>query len=253
MQNKSTEALVSISVVSHGQSMLVEQLLNDIVKLRISHVEIILTLNIEETLSFSPEELGVPIKIIRNTSPQGYGANNNSAFKVAKGGFFCVMNPDIRLTSNPFPKLLQSIGNPSVGVVGPLVYNSAGTIEDSARHFPTPLGILARKLERNKTTDYMMIGNKSLNPDWIAGMFMLFRREIYETIGGFDERYFMYLEDADLCARIWSSGKKVVLNPNVSIIHDAQRHSSKSFKYFKWHLMSMMRFFIYRMFLSHKR
>jgi hypothetical protein len=74
-------------------------------------------------------------------------------------------------------------------------------------------------------------------------MFMLFRAEAFQDIGGFNEEFFLYYEDVDICARLWKAGWKVVLHPGVSVIHDAQRASRHNPRHMAWHLSSMARYF----------
>ena len=75
-----------------------------------------------------------------------------------------------------------------------------------------------------------------LYPDWVGGMFMLFSREMFSAIRGFDERYFLYYEDVDLCARLTLRGYKVCLTPKSKVIHQAQRTSHRNLRYLRWHL-----------------
>ena len=153
------------------------------------------------------------------------------------------MNPDIRLTSNIFPTLLSALKDAEVGVVAPLVVNKNGEIEDSARFFPTPFKIICKALGRCKGGDYV-VGQARIFPDWVGGMCMLLRREVYWQAGGFNENFFLYYEDVDLCARIWLQGLKVVVIPQVSAVHDARRSSHKNWVYLAHHIRSMMRFFM---------
>lgn len=235
---------ISISVVSHLQIALVAQLLADInAHCSGSRLEVILTLNLEETLPFEMSSFSFPIKLIRNESAMGFGANHNQAFKHASGHYFCVMNPDIRLDSNPFDALLACFADLSVGLVAPLVLGENGSVEDSARRFPTPLSILCKALGRGKGNDYV-IGEEPLHPDWVGGMCMLFSHAVFTRLGGFDERYFLYYEDVDLCARMRLLGYDVLLNPQARVIHHAQRASRRSLTYLRWHFKSMMRFFL---------
>jgi hypothetical protein len=74
-------------------------------------------------------------------------------------------------------------------------------------------------------------------------MFMLFRSEIFGAAGGFDERYFLYCEDADICLSLLKRGLRVALVPEVSVTHDARRRSHRDPRYLVWHLASMLRFF----------
>jgi len=237
-------ALVSISVVSHGQGDLVGRVLADLARFSdVTRIEVILTRNIPEQLPFMATDFPYPVKEVENASPKGFGANHNAAFQLAEGTWFCVMNPDIRLNGNPFPALLTCLDNPDVGVAAPLVLGVQGEVEDSARRFPSPLKILCKVVGRCKGSDYEIAGSP-LRPDWVGGMFMLFPRGIYENAGGFDERYFLYYEDVDLCARLRLLGYDVVLCPGARVVHHARRSSHRSLRYLGWHLGSMMRFFL---------
>jgi GT2 family glycosyltransferase len=241
--------LISISVVSHGQIDLIRNLLHDINEYCYgSSLELILTLNLEEKLSFTVDSFSFPIKVIRNPIPLGFAANHNQAFAKATGGFFCVINPDIRLSSNPFPELLECLQQSSIGVVAPMVLDKSGIVEDSARVFPTPFKIFCKAFGGCKGSDYL-IKSEPISPDWVGGMFMLFPREIFEKLHGFNERFFLYYEDVDLCARLRLQGYQVVLCPSAKVIHEAQRSSHKNLKYLSWHIASMLRFFCSAVFI----
>ena len=236
--------LVSISIVSHGQINLIEKLLRDIsVSCKNIAIEIILTLNLNEVLLFSENLFSFPIKVIRNFIPLGFSANHNQAFGYAKGKFFCVVNPDIRFDENPFLVLIDCLKNISVGVAAPVVLDQHGKIEDSARRFPTPFKIICKAFGKCKESDYL-INEESIYPDWAGGMFLLFPRSIFEILGGFDRRYFLYYEDVDICARLKLLGYVVVVSPLANVTHHAQRSSHHNIRYLYWHLCSMMRFFL---------
>ena len=242
--------VISISIVSHGQINLVKNLLHDIAQhCQNLSVEIILTLNLEEKLPFSVEIFPFPISVICNSIPLGFGANQNQAFRYATGQFFCVLNPDIRLNQDPFPALLDCLQDPCVGVVSPLVFNELGSLEDCARRFPTPLKILCKAFGRCKGSDYE-VKEKLIFPDWVGGMFMVFPSEIFTQLTGFDERFFLYYEDVDLCARLRLQGYEVVMCTNARVVHYAHRSSHQNFEYLKWHFTSMMQFFCSAVFLK---
>jgi GT2 family glycosyltransferase len=128
-----------------------------------------------------------------------------------------------------------------------LIVNPSGKIEDSARRFPTPVGILRKLLPGSRNLDYEIHGTPVF-PDWVGGMFMVFRSEIFHRVGGFDEGYFLYYEDVDLCWRLHGSGYRVVFVPSVRAIHDARRESHRQIRYLFWHARSMLRFFRKRCF-----
>lgn len=235
--------LISISIVSHSQIDLIKDLLADINKYcNASSLELIITLNLSEILPFDVDSFFFPIKLIRNKAPKGFAANNNQAFSQATGQYFCVLNPDVRLINDPFPRLIECLNHSSVGVVAPLIVDYSGHVEDSARVFPTPFKILCKVFGYGKGSDYV-IKDQVIYPDWVGGMFMLFPRAIFENLKGFNEKFFLYYEDVDLCARLRLQGYKVVLCPEAKVIHDAQRASHKNLKYFKWHFISMLSFF----------
>lgn len=236
--------LLSISVVSHGQIDLITSLMQDIQnECRGIQLELILTLNLAESLAFELTDFTFPIRLIKNLKPKGFGANHNQAFKQSKGDYFCVINPDIRFSSNPFPELLKSFEKPHTGVVAPLVLGVSGEPEDSFRRFPTPWSILKKVMGYHPFFEYA-IESKELEPEWVGGMFMLFQKKVFELMHGFDERYFLYYEDVDLCARLQLAGYRVVLNASSQVVHHARRTSHRNVKYLRWHLSSMLRFFL---------
>lgn len=240
----------SISIVSHDQISFISQLLDDLATYVCDDsFEVILTINIPESLPEYLKNYSFPIIILNNAYPRGFGENHNRAFQHANGEFFCVLNPDIRLSENPFPSLIANLQDTSIGVIAPLVLDSNGAIEDSARHFPTPFSIGLKALGMAPKHEYTF-ENQLFYPDWTGGMFLLFRRDIYAQIKGFNQKFFLYYEDVDLCARIWNTHLKVALNPNVSIIHLARRTSHGNLRYLLMHLKSMLRFFVSFTFLK---
>ena len=234
---------ITLSVVSHQQQHLVKSLLDDLKTHYCQNISVILTINLPEVLTFNPSDYPFPINILYNHKSIGFGANHNQAFQQCDTPYFCVINPDIRLLSNPFNVLMTELNQYSAAVIAPLVLNPQMQIEDSVRKFPTPFTVLKKILSRKLTTDYVV--NKIIvNPDWVAGMFMLFESKKYQSIGGFDERYFLYYEDADICKTLHRVGESIVFSPNVSIIHAARRSSHKNMRYLYLHIKSMLRFFL---------
>lgn len=234
-----SHGLLSISVVSHGQMTMIAFLMQDIQKhCSDLSIELILTLNIDEPLTFRESDFFYPVKVIRNLTPKGFGTNHNQAFMSAAGDYFCVLNPDIRLQDCPFPVLVESLKDVGVGVVAPLVLSPAGSVEDSARRFPSLKKILFKLFARKWTSDYAL-NNDKINVDWVAGMFMLFTKKTFEQLNGFNERYFLYYEDVDICARLNLAGLRVMVNPAAHVVHHAQHSSHRSLKYFRWHIGSL--------------
>jgi N-acetylglucosaminyl-diphospho-decaprenol L-rhamnosyltransferase len=235
---------ISISVVSHGQRDLVAMLLRDL-KSYCANVrfELILTLNLSEEPPIGWYDLGHPAELIRNFTQLGFGANHNQAFARSSGRMFCVLNPDIRFASDPFHSLVTFLENLSVAMVAPVVVAEDGSIEQSARIFPTPWRIAKKIFNKSVLADYC-ITEQPLYPDWVGGMFMLFQRQAFEQLHGFDEHYFLYYEDVDICARLRHMGHQIAVCPDVSVIHCAQRRSHHNLRFLAWHFTSMGRFFL---------
>jgi len=235
--------LLSLSVVVHNQADLARHLLDDINALDDKpSLEVVFTVNTDEALPFQKHDYFFPLQIIRNKRPKGYGANHNQAFQHSRGEFFCILNPDIRITDNPFGHLIDCLEQKTNGVAAPEIVNPSGTIENTARYFPTPLSILKKAITGSTGLDYHR-GTDNLEVDWVGGMFMLFSRKGFEAVQGFDERYFLYYEDVDICARLKLKGLSVLLCRNAKAIHDGRADSHRNIKYMQWHIRSMARYF----------
>jgi N-acetylglucosaminyl-diphospho-decaprenol L-rhamnosyltransferase len=232
---------VTLSIVSHGHGAMLRPLLADLRALGASRFEILLTLNIpEDETAFDLS--GLDVKLHRNAEPRGFGANHNAAFARATGRWFAVVNPDVRVDRFDIAALLEVLADARVGACAPLVLNPAGGIEDSARRFPTVLRLARRVLTGRRESDYRF-ADEPLAVDWVAGMFILFRREAFQEVGGFDdERFFMYMEDVDICERLGRRGWSVVVQPKTRIVHDARRDSHRNWRHLRWHLGSALRY-----------
>ena len=233
---------VTVSIVSHGQGEMVTALLRDLA-LCVGVHKVLVTHNIPEREIACPESLRPRLVLIRNDHPKGFAANHNQAFGHCTTSLFVILNPDIRLPSDPFPVLMNSLADNQADLIAPMVRNPEGGLEDSARHFPTPGQLLAKLLKRGDGR-ITATGDVPVEVDWVAGMFMLFRSDTFRSIGGFDEGFFLYYEDVDICARLWKTCHRIVLHPAVFVIHAAQRASRRSLPYMAWHLSSMARYFL---------
>lgn len=241
---QSQQKSIRLSVVSHNQDDLVEQVLSSLA--RSCQTNRLLVTVTQNTLTSTIKRFShfpFPVEIIQNAEPKGFGANHNQAFRTCREDYFCVLNPDIILCDDPFDPLVSSLSSPNIGVVAPAIVDFDDVLQDSARRFLTPVRVVARALFRGKQ-DFEFPTDTPLHPDWVAGMFMLFPASVFRETGGFDEQFFMYCEDADICKRLLNKGYRTMLLPQVQIIHDAQRASHNSFHHLRYHISSLLRFFI---------
>jgi GT2 family glycosyltransferase len=232
---------VTVSIVSHGHGALVTSLLADLATHCGPRIAVILTLNIPEYLTVGDGAYPFQLKLIRNDAPKGFGANHNAAFASVTSPFFCVVNPDVRLKSDLFPALIKVFTGDRVAVAGPLVRAPDGRVEDSARRFPTAYSLLRKSFVKSQGPDYSTDGGQT-EVDWVAGMFMLFDSRAFRGVGGFDEDYFLYYEDVDICRRLGALRRSVVCVPEVEIIHEARRASRHNLRHAWWHAKSIFRF-----------
>jgi hypothetical protein len=202
--------------------------------------QVLLTLNIPETLVLPCDSR---IKVLNNASPMGFASNHNRAFKYCTQAYFCPLNPDIDIVQSPFPALLDFLQQDNFDLAAPLVLSPQGAVEDSVRRFPTLRSLLAKLLGAGDDRYVLREGDAPFSPEWVAGMFMLFRSDAYLQLGGFDEGFFLYYEDVDICVRTWKMGMRIVVVPTVSVIHDARRDSHRSLRHLRWHVASMLRYF----------
>jgi N-acetylglucosaminyl-diphospho-decaprenol L-rhamnosyltransferase len=235
----------TLSIVSHGQGALVAQLLDDLARLDDGSFSVVLTLNLPEDETGLDRYPGMVSKVIRNPHPRGFGANHNGAFAAAAPTpFFGVLNPDLRLKTLPLQALARAlVDNAAAGVAAPLVRSPEGGVDDSVRRFPSVARLARRVLLRQRAPDYDPAQGLQ-TVDWAAGMFLLFARDAYAGVGGFDERYFMYLEDTDICRRLARQGRATLWQPSAEVVHAARRASRRSLRHLSWHLKSALRFLL---------
>ncbi len=223
---------ITISIVSHGQLALVLPLLEQLDRYSRAVIDkVLLTLNIPEADLVAGRSWGFEVERIENASPKGFGANHNQAFERCGTEWFLVLNPDIRFDSDVLSPLLAQAA-PDAGLLTPRILEPGKTEPEPHRALLTPLEIVGRK-----KPGYV----RPTVPAWIPGLFMLFRSEAYRQVGGFDEKFFMYGEDFDICARTRLAGWKLQVGENLLARHDAQRESHRSKKYLYWHVTSLLK------------
>jgi len=229
---------IALSVVSHAQNWLVNQLLVDLAQFHPAGLSIVVTQNVPD-----PDRLAARhgAEVIVNERPRGFGANHNAAFRRCDAPYFCVVNPDIRLNMDPFPALVQALQSVRGAVAGPRVCDPDGRTDDSARRFPTAARLMGKLFSGAAGPDYP-VDRGPLEVDWVAGMFMLFRSDAYREVGGFDERFFLYYEDVDICRRLLTRGYRCVFQPEASVIHDARRASRRDLRLMGIHAASAARY-----------
>jgi N-acetylglucosaminyl-diphospho-decaprenol L-rhamnosyltransferase len=222
---------ITVSIVSHGHAQMVRQVIKQLDRYSHAVIEkIVLTINIPE-IDTDEIQASFPIQIIRNSRPKGFGANHNYAFKHCSAPWFLVLNPDIQTDDDVLTLLLQA-AHPRTGVLTPRIREPEAAGSEKHRRTITPLEIV-----RRRRPSYVA----PRKPDWIPGMFMLFRSEVFDQINGFDEKFFMYAEDFDICARTVLEGWELQVVDEMTVLHDARRASRKMGKHLFLHASSLLK------------
>ncbi|MGE0312625.1 MAG: glycosyltransferase [Lautropia sp.] len=245
--------MICLSIVSHGQRDLAVDLLACIARDASPLVrQIVYTRNVPEP-ALPDRFAALPgLDCIDNPRPAGFGRNHNAAFARCREPLFCVLNPDIGWARDPFVALAAALGvaapetarlpGPTLpdgdrqrplGLVAPLVVRPDGAIEPTGRALYTIAEMIGSKLHPS---------NRSIDADWLAGMFLLFRSDAFRQIGGFDERYFLYIEDVDISSRLRLAGWRLRQCADATVVHDARHRSHRSLRHARWHLAGMLRY-----------
>lgn len=166
------------------------------------------------------------VKLICETHNHGFGKGNNIGAKAARGDFLLFLNPDTILTEDFLPGLLTVMKqNPEVGIVAPKLVNRDGSLQISTS---PAIGILGEYIAQRRSHQYHRGQNlkkisqkfsQQQEVDIVVGAALLIRTKLFTQLRGFDENFFMYFEESDLCQRARYLGWKVIYNPEVSLIH----------------------------------
>lgn len=212
----------------------------------------------DESIGFIRSQLqGIPnVRIIENAENIGYGRGNNAALPYIQGEFILIINPDNVLPKDGLERMLSFLKNEeSVGIVGPALVYPDGTIRPSARPFPTILDLLRKRISParwhasfQKRIDEMM-KKDAVDVDWMVGACLLLQTSLWKELHGYDDRFFLFFEDIDLCRRIHALGKRVVYLPKIRVLDRKGRLSGSSIfsimkrKTTRIHLTSAFRYF----------
>lgn len=236
---------ISIIIVNYNVKELLEQcILSIFAASKNLKVEVIVVDNnsFDGSVDFLKEKFPSShcVKIISLDRNLGFAKANNVGAKAASGEYLLILNPDTILQEDTIEKTLAFYKkDPSVGAVTCKLILPSGKLDLACRRsFPTPSVALYRILGLSRLFPKSKIFGKynltylneniACEVDAIAGAFMLIKKENYDKIGGFDEDYFMYGEDLDLCFRIKKFGYKIYYNPETSIVHYKGESTKKS-------------------------
>lgn len=195
-------------------------------------------------------EKNYPLRYIHPGTNNGFGAGHNIALKRSleeKVPYHLVLNPDMEFGEGIFSKLTKYMDehHEAVAIMPKIVYPD-GRLQEVARLIPSSVDMIARRflppLAKLMKSSFSLPENRPGIVPILSGCFLFLRVSALERVGLFDDRYFMYMEDVDLCRRMSEVGENIYF-PEVSVIHDFQKASYKDKKFLKFHVNSAIRYF----------
>ena len=201
--------------------------------------------NEEEKKSIDTQDPNV--RWIFNQRNGGFAYAMNEGLKVAKGRYMAIMNSDCMLQT-PFDDMIRFMDeHPEIGAIAPQMQDAEGNIQDTARPYVSLPRFIWRQTKRvlgNKVSilDTKFDYTKIQTVDWIIGAFIMVSKAAYEATGGLDDRFFMYAEDVDWCARIRQQGFEIVYYPKAVIRYAGTRRARSNSKYAKIFIRSHVAF-----------
>lgn len=167
------------------------------------------------------------VELIVNERNVGFGRANNQALPLLRGRYVLLLNTDAFIAPDSLARSIATLDtHPRCGVLGVRLVGRDGTLQPSCRYFPTPLNMfllqtgLSRWFPRVRLVDDMDWAHDQVRAcDWVPGCYYLMRREVVETVGLFDPRFFLYLEEVDHCRRVKQAGWQVLFCPDTAVVH----------------------------------
>ncbi len=222
---------ISVLIVVYNPDDDVVNCLNSLNPLIESHdLEIIVIDNASTNGFVESLEAQFPnVKFIHSDRNRGFGGGNNLGLQHSSGELILSLNPDVLINGDAITTLRDTLlQDDTIGIVAPKTTDESGTIAHIARAEYTILRLCIKYLGLDRLfpkvvySDYPQKIQTATSPfeaDWLQGSCLLMLRETYDSIGGFDEDYFLYMEDADICQRIRELGLSAVYVPDASVVH----------------------------------
>ncbi|MET0257198.1 MAG: glycosyltransferase family 2 protein [Methylobacterium sp.] len=174
---------------------------------------------------------GLVLTVLANRTNLGFGRACNQGAAAGRGGTLLFLNPDTEVSRDAIPRALTALRSVSnAGIVGARLVDGAGTTHRTCARTPTARGLVANATMLDRLMPHLT--HQHFMTDWdhadsrpvdaVMGAFLMIPRPLFEGLGGFDERYFVYFEDADLCVRVLAGGRSVNHAADAVVLHRGQ-------------------------------
>lgn len=233
---------VSVIIVNYNTADEIEKCLNSVLssQLTVYGLEVIVVDNASTDNSIEVVKKFPQVKLIQNKENLGFATANNTGAKQTKGELLLFLNPDTQILPNSIKKLIQvARERKDAAVVAPKLLNLDGTRQNSVRNLPTILKAIQEYFLARESTfsAFSPEAQYQKEVEAVVGAAMLIPKRVFNELGGFDEKYFLYYEDLDFCRKAKDKGYKVVFVPQAKIIHEigvsGRGEKEKTYRYLK--------------------
>lgn len=242
---------VSFSIVTYNDELYIEKLLGSIFKnTKVDFHGYIIDNNSMDGTVEIVKNSGYDITLIENKQNDGFGAAHNKVLSMIDSSYHVFVNPDIQFGTSVIDEMVAYIEKErTIGILVPKVLSLDGSVQLLPKRDPKFVYLLSRRLRCKLFDKYRALyemreknEDETYDIEFASGCFMFVRTELLIKVGGFDERYFLYFEDADFSREIRKYAS-IQYNPNFIVSHHWDRAGAKSFKYFMIQVLSMIKYF----------
>jgi len=222
----SPDSPVDVVVVSYNSNSSLRRCVEGLADVECLTVIIVDNASTDETVASISD---LPVRILVLEENIGFGGGCNVGWRAGTSPHVLFLNPDAHMEAADVLQLSAFMTGTSAGAVAPRIVNSSGTTDWSLRRFPEVRSIFGQALFAHRwlrQADWVdevirdpVAYEEEGACDWASGACLLVRRESLERLQGFDEEFFMYCEDVDLCKRLWDRGEAVLYTPGVQCVH----------------------------------
>ena len=214
---------ITVVIVTFNNEKIINRCVDSIFKHSPDSKIIVVDNNSADNTLVVLKQYGDKIKLIKSDINLGFSKANNLAAKDIETEFIVFLNPDTYLSQvGSLEKLRDTLSdNPGFGIIGPKLILSDGEVQKTARNLPTVKNAFRTFIlgDKKRYDFYLPEGNNLCSVESIVGACFIIKKSVFNKINGFDERYFMYFEDLELCRKILKIGLKIGFLPTVKIIH----------------------------------
>lgn len=211
-----------IITVSYNSEEFIEDFIKSVLKYKPQNSELIILDNasVDKTVEIIQKYNG-KLKLIKSQENLGFSKGNNKAVKESSGEYLFFLNPDTKLVE-PIEELIDFYEKtPGMGVVAPKLIMGNGQIQESVKNLPTIERAFQEYIlgKKHAYSQYVPAGNEPIEVESVYGAALLIKKDLFEKLNGFDEEFFLYYEDVDLCRKVREAIKKIYYYPGIKIKH----------------------------------